>query len=340
MGRVKYVVNRLLLAILVLIGVSMVTFAIARMVPSDPAAKWVGVRAGPERIAEARAQLGLDRPLYEQYFRYVGEVLRGDFGVSVRTRRPIADELRVYLPATLELVFFSMVITVILGIPLGVVSAACKDSAIDHLSRIFAVMNVSTPVFWLALLLQLLLVRNLGLLPMGGRVSQEITLFAPIKHITGFYMVDAAMTSNWLGFRDALLHLILPAVTLASYGTGLTIRMTRSTMVEVLEQKYITAAWAAGLSRRTIYFKLALKNAITPTLMVLGLTMVWNVTGAMLVEMVFLWPGLGTYLTKAVLDVDFPIVVSVALVVTVLYVLTNLALDLLQTLVDPRISLE
>jgi peptide/nickel transport system permease protein len=330
----------LALAVLVLVGVSVVTFVIARLVPSDPARIWVGPRARPEQVEEARTKLGLDRPLYEQYFRYVGDVLRGDFGISVKSHRPIADDLRVFLPATLELVIFSMIITLIVGIPLGVLSAAWKDSLLDHLSRIFAVTNVSLPVFWLALILQLVFVRHLGLLPLGGRVSRDISLFSPIEHVTGFYLIDAAVTGNWVALRDALSHLILPAVALASYGTGLSIRMTRANLIEVLEQKYITAARAAGLRARTIYFKLALKNAIVPTLMVLGLTFVWQITGAMLVEIIFLWPGLGTYLTNAVLNIDFPVVVSVALVVTIFYVVVNLILDLLQTVVDPRVTLE
>lgn len=340
MGRGEYIGRRLVLAIVVVIGVSIVTFVIARLIPSDPAALWVGPRAKREQVEAARVKLGLDRPLYEQYFRYLGQVVRGDFGISVKSRRPIADEIQVYLPATLELVIASMLITVVIGVPLGVLAGAWRDSLLDHFSRIFAVTSVSMPVFWLALLLQLLFVRHLGLLPLGGRVSRDITLFAPIDQITGFYLVDAAVTGNWPAFRDALVHLILPSLALSSYGIGLSIRMTRANMIEVLEQKYIIAARALGLKARTIYFRMALKNAIVPTLMVLGLTFVWQLTGAMLVEIVFLWPGLGTYLTQAVVTIDFPVVVSVTLIVAGFYVVTNLALDLCQAVVDPRIRLE
>jgi peptide/nickel transport system permease protein len=339
-AKAEYIIKRLLLALLVLVGVSIITFVIARMVPSDPAALYVGPRAKPETREAARIKLGLDRPLYQQYIRYMGEVLRGDFGISVRSRRPIVDDLKVFLPATIELVLLSMIFTLVIGIPLGVLSAAFKDTWIDHFSRIFAVINVSMPVFWLALLLQLLFVRQLGLLPIGGRVSREIAILAPIEKITGFYLVDTALRGNWSAFRDVLQHLILPSVALASYAIGLSIRMTRATMVEVLQQKYITAAWAAGLTRRTVYFKLALKNAIVPTLMVLSLSFVWQVSGAMLVEIVFLWPGLGTYLVNAILTIDFPIVVSVALIVTVFYVFSNLFVDVLQAVIDPRVSLE
>jgi peptide/nickel transport system permease protein len=340
MTKAEYILRRLALAFVVLVGVSIVTFVIARLVPSDPAAKWVGPRAKPELVEEARIELGLDRPLYEQYLIYLGQIAQGDFGISVNTRRPIIQELRVYMPATLELVLASMIITILIGIPLGVVAAVWRDSIIDHTSRIFAVINVSTPVFWFALLLQLFFVQGLGWLPLGGRVSREITLFAPIQHITGFYLLDSALTGNWVAFRDTLVHLILPAFTLAAYGIGLSVRMTRANMVEVMEQKFITAARAAGLGSGTIYFRLALKNAVVPTLMVLGLTFVLQMTGSMLVEVVFLWPGLGTYLTGAILDIDFPVVVSVALVVTIFCVLTNLVLDLLQAVIDPRVSLE
>jgi peptide/nickel transport system permease protein len=340
MGKGEYIIRRLALAILVLVGVSIITFVISRLVPSDPASLHAGIRASREAKEAARIKLGLDRPLYEQYFRYIGDVLRGDFGVSVRTHRPIIDDLRIYLPATLELVMVAMIITLMIGIPLGVLSGAWKDSPLDHFSRVFAVVNVSMPVFWLALLLQLLFVRQLGWLPLGARVSKEIAIVTPIERITGFYLVDTALAGNWAAFRDVARHLILPSLALASYGIGLTIRMIRATMVEVLQQKYITAAWAAGLTRREVFFRQALKNAIVPALMVLSLNFVWQISGAMLVEIVFRWPGLGRYLVDAILMIDFPIVVSVALVVTVFYVLTNLFVDLLQAVIDPRVSLE
>jgi peptide/nickel transport system permease protein len=340
MGKGEYIIRRLALAVLVLVGVSIITFTISRLVPSDPASLHAGIRASKEAKEAARIKLGLDLPLYQQYFRYIGDVVRGDFGVSVRTHRPIIDDLRIYLPATLELVFVSMTITVLIGIPLGVLSGAWKDRPVDHFSRIFAVVNVSMPVFWLALLLQLLFVRQLGWLPLGARVSKEIAIVTPIQRITGFYLVDTALAGNWAAFRDVARHLILPALALSSYGIGLTIRMIRATMVEVLQQKYITAAWAAGLTRREVFFRQALKNAIVPALMVLSLNFVWQISGAMLVEIVFRWPGLGRYLVDAILMIDFPIVVSVALVVTIFYVLTNLFVDLLQAVIDPRVSLE
>jgi peptide/nickel transport system permease protein len=340
MGKGRYIFRRLILAIAVLVGVSAVTFALARVVPADPARKWVGARARPEQVEQARIELGLDRPLYEQYARYLGQVLRGDLGTSVRSHRPILDDLRVYLPATLELVLASMALSALIGVPLGVLAAVRKDTALDRNCRLLAVLSVSTPVFWLALILQLAFAQWLDWLPLGGRVSREISLFAPIQPLTGLYLVDAALTGNWRAFWDAVAHLVLPAVALSSYGIGMSLRMTRANMVEVLGQKYILAARAAGLDRRTIHFKLALKNAILPSLVVLALMFVWQMTGAVLVEILFFWPGLGTYLMQAVLNIDFPAIVSVTLVVTVLYVLASLVLDLVQAMIDPRVALE
>jgi len=335
----EYILRRLALAVLVLFGVSVITFFIARVVPSDPAALWVGPRPTSAQIAAARVALGLDQPLHVQYLRYVGNLLRGDLGVSVKTHQPIIRDLGIYLPATLELVLSGMLMALMVGIPLGVLSGARRNSLLDHTSRLIAVAAVSIPTFWLGLLLQLLFFGRLKLLPLGGRLSTDIALHHPVQPITGFYLLDSLLTQNWAAFGDNLTHVILPAFTLATYAIGLAIRMTRSTMVEVLEEKYIVAARAAGLPERTILFRLALKNAVVPTLTVLALSFVYSLTGAILVEVIFSWPGLGSYVTSAILNVDFPVIMAVTLVVTVFYVLINLALDLIQVALDPRVVL-
>jgi len=334
-----YVVRRLLMAVLVLVSVSIVTFVIARVIPSDPAAAWVGPHPTPEQIAKARQELALDRPLHEQYLRYVTALLRGDFGTSVKSHQPISRDLRNYLPATMELVLAAMLVAVVFGVPLGVLSGAKKGSLFDHLTRLASVAGVSVPTFWLALILLLLFFAKLRLLPLGSRISNELALYNPIRQITGMYTLDSILTGNWAGLRDSLVHLILPAFTLATYPIGLATRMTRSTMLEVLNERYILAARAAGISERAILFVLALKNAIIPTITVLGLSFVYSLTGAMLVEVIFSWPGLGTYLTDAVLNIDFPVIVTVTLVVTVFYVAVNLILDLVQAALDPRVTL-
>ncbi len=339
MRKWEYIVRRLALAVLVLVSISVITFVIARIVPSDPAALWVGPRPTEEQIAQARRELELDKPLYVQYLRYVSDLLHGDLGVSVKTHQPILQDLKTYLPATMELVLFGMLMAITIGIPLGVLSGAKRNSLLDHASRLMAIAGVSMPTFWLGLLLQLLFFGKLGWLPLGGRVDRNISLYNPVQQITGFYLVDTIVSGNWAALKDTLIHLILPAFTLATYAIGLSIRMTRSTMIEVLEEKYIMAARAAGLPERTILFRLALKNAIIPTLTVLGLSFVYSLTGAILVEVIFSWPGLGTYITNAILNVDFPVIMAVTLMVTVFYVFINLFLDLLQAALDPRVTL-
>jgi len=244
-----YVVRRLLMAVLVLVSVSIVTFVIARVIPSDPAAAWVGPHPTPEQIAKARQELALDRPLHEQYLRYVTALLRGDFGTSVKSHQPISRDLRNYLPATMELVLAAMLVAVVFGVPLGVLSGAKKGSLFDHLTRLASVAGVSVPTFWLALILQLLFFAKLRLLPLGSRISNELALYNPIRQITGMYTLDSILTGNWAGLRDSLVHLILPAFTLATYPIGLAIRMTRSTMLEVLNERYILAARAARMYR-------------------------------------------------------------------------------------------
>lgn len=340
MRRLEYIVRRLVMAVVVLLSVSIITFFIARVIPSDPAAAWVGPHPTQEQIAQARERLGLDLPLYEQYLRYMQGLLRGDLGNSVTTHQPIATDLKTFLPATMELVLAGMMMAVVIGIPLGVLSGAKKGSLLDHLTRLISIAGVSMPTFWLGLIFQLLFFGRLGILPLSGRISTQTALYHPVEQITGFYLVDTAITGNWVAFKDALAHIILPSFTLATYAIGLTIRMTRSTMIEVLNEKYILAARVAGISERTVLFVLALKNAIIPTITVLGLSFVYSLTGALLVEVIFSWPGLGSYVTNAVLSIDFPVIVSVTLVVTVFYVFINLFLDLVQAMLDPRVTLQ
>jgi peptide/nickel transport system permease protein len=334
-----YLLRRLLLAVVVLAAVSVVTFIVARVVPSDPAALYVGPRPRAEQIEAARRVLALDRPLPLQYLSYVSDVVTGDLGVSLRSKQPISEDLRAFLPATLELVVAATLLSLAVGIPLGVYAGAKRGGAFDHATRLLSIAGVSIPTFWLALLLQLLFFRQLHWLPLGGRLSNEVALAHPVDVVTGFYTIDAAVTGNWTAWRDALRHLVLPAVTLASYPVGLVTRMTRSAMVDVLGERYVTAARASGIPESTIRFRLALRNAILPTLTVLGLTFAYSITGAFLVEIVFAWPGVGTYVTQGILSVDFPVIIGVTLVVTVVYLVINLAVDLLHAALDPRVGL-
>jgi len=340
MSGFSYLARRLVMAVVVVVAVSILTFLVVRIVPSDPAALFAGPRPTQAQITQARERLGLDQPLPLQYLAFAGRVLHGDFGVSFKTRRPIISDIGTFLPATLELVIASTVLSLLIGVPIGALAGARPGGWIDQASRFVAIAGVSVPTFWLAMILQLFFFRQLGWLPLSGRVAQETTLFNPIASITGLNTLDALMTGNWKGFADAAWHLILPAVTLAAYPIGLTTRMMRAGMIETMQEKHILAARALGHSERFILFRYALKVAFAPNLTVLGLSFAYSLTGAFLVEVIFSWPGLGRYVTDAILNVDFPVIMAVTLVVTVFYVVINLAVDLLHALLDPRIVLQ
>jgi peptide/nickel transport system permease protein len=248
-------------------------------------------------------------------------------------------DIKAYLPATLELVLTSILMAMAIGVPLGVLSGARKGKWIDHLTRLFSIAGVSIPTFWLGLLLQLLFFKQLEILPISGRISNTVALYHPIAKITGIYLLDSLVTFNWTALKDVVLHLILPSFTLGVYALGLSIRMTRSTIIEVLNERYIMAARVSGIPERTVRYVLALKNAIIPTLNVLALSFVYSLTGAIMVEVIFSWPGLGNYVTNAVLGLDFPVIISVTLIISIFYVFINLFLDLIQAMIDPRVIL-
>lgn len=335
---VSFVLRRLALALVVLVCVSILTFIVARIVPSDPAALFAGPRPTPGQIEMARVKLGLDQPLYIQYVRFMSDALSGDFGTSFKSKRAIATDLATFLPATLELVLAATFLAFLIGVPIAVLASRRPNGVLDQVSRLGSIAGVSIPTFWLAMILQLVFFKWLAWLPLSGRNSNAIALLDPITPVTGFNTIDAVISGNWSGFSDSLLHLVLPALALAAYPIGLVVRMTRASMVETLNERYILAARALGFSERTILFRLALKNAISPTLTVLGLTFAFSLTGAFLVEVIFAWPGLGRYVTDAILNLDFPVIMAVTLVATCFYVVVNVAVDLLQAWIDPRIE--
>jgi len=339
MSRGEYFLRRLGLAVVVFLGVMAVTFVVSNVVPGDPARLYLGSRASPTKLEEVRKELGLNDPLPQQFIRYVSRTLHGELGISYRTKRHILDDIKIRLPATMELVIASMLFALIIGVPVGVLGAAKRGRVFDQLSRVITIGGVSIPSFWLALLLQLLFFLQLGWLPLGGRISQGVMLHNPIKVITGFYLIDTAITVNWVAFRDVILHMILPVCVLSTYPISLAVRMTRASMIDVLSETYVTAARAAGLTEREILFKLALKNSIVPTLTIMGLLFAYSITGSVLVEIVFTWPGMGGYMADAILTNDIYVLFGVTLVVTIIYIIINLMLDLIQTMLDPRIRL-
>jgi peptide/nickel transport system permease protein len=336
---VRFVLRRLLSALVVVIGVSLVTFVVARLVPSDPAALYAGPRQTAQRIEAARDKLGLDQPLPAQYARFAMELLRGDMGISLKTKRPIGQDILTYLPPTLELVFASVLISALIGIPLGAIAGANVNRWFDHAGRVIAIIGLAIPAFWLALILQLVFFGELRLLPLSGRVSSELDLFNPITKITGLHLIDTAIAGHWEGWADAARHLALPTLVLSVYPVCLLFRLTRTAMIEALAEQYIIAAQARGVPRFRLLFRHALRNALIPALNALGLVFAYSLTGAVLVETIFAWPGLGRYVTDAILASDFPVIIVVTLLVTVFYVAVNLITDLAQAWLDPRARL-
>jgi len=332
-----YVARRIIAMLIVLLGVSIITFSITRVVPSDPARLWVGSRATEQQIEQARHELGLDRPLYIQYLIYLGDLLHGDLGVSMHSRRPVVEDIRNYFPATFELTNLAMILAVAIGLPLGIISATKKDTGTDHAVRIFSLWGVSMPVFWLGLLLQLLLSSTLHILPTTGRVDPVVNLQSPLRTITGMYTVDSLLTGNLPVFISALQHMIMPAFALSCGCVVMITRITRSSMLEVLRQDYIRTARSNGLAERTVIYKHALKNALIPTVTVAGLTYGFLLGGSVLVESIFDYPGIGLYAVGSTLLIDYPAIMGVTLLLALVYSLVNLAVDMLYAFLDPRI---
>lgn len=327
--------RRLLNLIWVVLGVSIITFAISHLVPGDPARLVAGDRATPEIVAAVRADLGLDKPLPQQYLHYMGQLLHGDLGTSIRTRRPVAQDIVAFFPATLELALVALVLATLVGVPLGVLSAVWRNRFIDHVARIVAVTGVSTPAFWLGLGLIVVFYGHLGWFPGGGRLDQGV---APPPHFTGLYLVDALLSGQWHLLPDIIRHLALPAVTLGFVHLGIVARQIRSSMLEQLGEDYVRTARAYGLSPWTVIMRHALPNALIPSVTMLGLALGDLLYGAVLTETVFSWPGMGAYVVDSIQALDFPAVMGFAVVVSFAYVILNLLVDLLYRWLDPRIT--
>lgn len=334
----RYILRRLLLCCIVLLGVIVIIFTITRVVPSDPAAKWAGSRATPAQIEAAKVELGLDKPVPVQFMNYIGDLLHGNLGYSLRTRNPVVTDLKTFIPATVELVFIGTIFAMLIGIPLGLYSAKYKNKLLDHISRFFSIGCVSLPGFWVALGLQLIFYSYLGWLPLGGRVSVDVSLSYELPNITGMLIFDSLITGNWAVFTDAVKHIILPAVPIALYPIGLVSRMTRSALLEILNEDYITAERSYGLSERLILWVYALKNSLGPTATVVTLSIGYTLMNTFLVESIFNWPGIGRYVALSVLSMDFPAIMGVTIFSAICYMILNLIADLVIAL-DPRVRL-
>jgi peptide/nickel transport system permease protein len=329
-----FIARRLALLVLMLVGLAAITFTVSHIAPGDPAALAAGPDATKEMVEEIRRKYGLDRPLHEQFVIYIGGVLTGDFGESVRTSREVGEDLARYFPATFELVTFSMLIAVVLGVPLGMLSAVYRNGPFDHATRILSVSGMALPMFWLGLMLQLLLALHWGLLPLGGRLD---LMTDPPPSITGMYLVDSLIAGQWGTFTDALSHIILPATALCFPALASILRVNRAEMLETLSQDYVTGARAAGISEWRIVTVLALKNAMIPTLAMIGLRYGWMLGGTVLVEAVFDWPGIGLYAVQSAVSADFQPIMGVTLLIGLNFMLANLLVDILYAWIDPRL---
>ena len=334
----KYILKRILLSLIVIFGVVTITFIIARVLPSDPAAKWAGARATPEQLEQARQELGLDDPLIVQYGHYISDLLHGDLGISLNSKRPVTKELKQYIPATLELVILAFILAVLIGIPLGIYSAKKKDRLFDHASRVFSIGAISLPTFWVALFLQLIFYKSLQWLPVGGEISVEMSIFYERPNITGMLCLDCLLTGNIPMFVDALKHLILPCITIALYPIGLVARMTRSALLEILNEDYITAGRSYGIKESRMLWKYALKNSLGATATDVALAMGYTLTDTFLVEAIFAWPGIGKYISDAVTTLDTPAIIGVTIFGSLCYIILNLLADIIIAS-DPRIRL-
>lgn len=331
----KMIVKRLGLLIFVVFGVTFVSFILSHVIPGDPARMMAGQRASEETLQEIHRQLGLDQPIWIQYLTYVKDLLSGNLGTSIRTQQPVLDDLLTYFPATLELAIAAFIIAIVVGIPLGVLSAVKKNTFWDHFSRIFSISGVSIPVFWSGLVIILIFYGYLGWFPANGRLSIDIN---PPTHITGLYIVDSLLTGDVIALKDTLLHLFLPAVVLSYAQLAIITRQVRASMLEVLSQEYIRTAIANGIRGPLLLFSYALRNALIPTITVIGVSFGSLLGGAVVTETVFGWPGMGKFVVDSIAYLDFPAMMGFTIIISTGYVLINLIVDLTYYKLNPQIK--
>jgi peptide/nickel transport system permease protein len=332
----QLVVRRLFFLVLVLLGLSLITFTLSHVVPSDPARLYAGPRATAATLIQIRHQFGLDKPVWQQYTTYLYNLVHGDFGYSLTSHRPVSADLKDYLPATLELTIAALIMILALGIPLGVLSSLRPGSVMDQFGRFVSITGVALPAFWLGLMAQLFFFDQKGWLPSGGRLDPNAT---PPRHITGLYTVDSLLTLNFHTLFLSLDYLVMPAAVLGYGSLAVLTRMLRSSMLETLAQDYVRTARAKGIRPQAVVIRHALRNALLPATTVMGLQVGALLGGALLVEDVFSWPGIGRYATEATLNLDYNAIMGITLIAAFIYVLVNLVVDILYMVLDPRVTL-
>lgn len=330
----KYILKRILMVIPVLLGVTVIIFLITRVLASDPAPVVLGEHATQQAMAAWRADNGLNEPIYIQYVNFVIGALHGDLGNSYYTNTPVAQEIASRFPATAELAICGIIVASVIGVALGALAAVKKNKFADHVSMVVTLVGVSMPVFWSGILLILLFAGTLHILPSSGRISP---LLQPHGG-TGFFIIDTIMQGNWQALGDTLIHLILPTIALSLASMAVITNMTRSSMLDTLNEDYVRTARAKGLSKRAVYIKHALRNAMLPVSTIIGLSFGALLGGAVLTETVFAWPGIGKFAVDCVMKSDFPCVQGIVLMVAVIFVVMNLIVDIIYAYLDPRIK--
>jgi peptide/nickel transport system permease protein len=336
---IVYTARRAALAVLVVAGVIVLTFVIARAVPGDPATTWAGPHASPAQIAAARRFLGLDRPAPVQLLAYLGGILTGNWGLSVHTHGPVLSDIATAAPATVELVIAAMIIAVAAGVPLGLVSARWPGGLLDNGIRAGSILGVSMPIFWMALIFQLVFSQRLHLLPVAGEFSPNLLFTHPLARHTGFDVIDALITGNWPMLGSTLSHLVLPAIVVAAYPGGLIARMVRAQVLDTIGDTHVQMVRALGFPERAVFGRFAMKLAWNPVAAALALVFGYSLVNTFLVEAIFDWPGLGSYATASISTLDTPAILGVTLFVALVYVVANLIVDIVQAAIDPRIRL-
>jgi peptide/nickel transport system permease protein len=329
----RFIVRRLLLVIPILLGLSIIVFLWIRLLPGSPAQALLGERATPQTIAQIRHQYHLDRPLYEQYWGYLDTIAHGDFGVSISSRRTVVYEFKQRFPATVELAVAAMLFAVVLGIPLGFFAAKHYGGFFDHVSLVGSLIGISIPIFFLGLVLKWIFAVKLGWLPSIGRES----VLSDAQHPTNFYILDAIITRDPSALWDAIRHLILPAIALGSIPLAIIARITRASVLDVQNEDYVRTARAKGLPPRVVDGRHVLRNALLPVTTIIGLQTGLLLSGAVLTETVFAWPGIGTWLAAAIFNRDYPVLQGGILFVAVIFVLVNLVVDISYAVINPRI---
>ena len=337
---IRYIGRRAVLAIGVIAGVVILTFLIARLVPGDPAVAWAGPHAPRSQIARVREQLGLNRPVPVQIIMYFKGVVTGNWGTSIHTHRPVLSDMRKAAPASLELVVAALLIAVALGVPLGLISAARSGRPLDHVIRTGSILGVSMPIFWMALIFQVLFFQRLHLLPVAGEYDPTVAFAHPLHTYTGMVVIDSLLSGNWPMLESSVSHLLMPALVVAAYPAGVIARMVRASVLDTLGETHVQMVRALGFSERSVFARFAMKLAWNPVVAVIALVFAYSLVNTFLVESIFDWQGLGSYAAASIASLDTPAIMGVTLFIAVIYVVANLVVDVVQALLDPRIRLQ